>query len=649
MSATSESIGSLVIDLRANVAQLRTDMDAVKETISKSSRETASQMRADMQETRQVLALMRDDFGIGVPRELRKVIASSELARDAILGLSKAFFGLAFINLGIEVFSKISEHFTKAAEEAKKEAEQTRQIYEAAQKAVEATRARAEALELIGKGEEERHAIQKKHFEEQLTQDRIHLASLQSEIAAKVALMNMDLLSSQNSTDPFQQVGDETDRAKDEADFRTAAMKEIQKTMADTNRQIGETQKRIDEAMKGLKESDLQFADFERGLGISRAKNQADLAMKDVELKQDTIQKEYALGRMGIDQDIRELRIAATEKNNIKLKELQDTLAFLEQDPSRNKQKIEQIQTQIQIQAKEFEKELTDIKAQGVAERIKLAQQEAAISAGMAAALLASNKDHGLLPSDLTTPGGGKPQLHVDMAGAAVDRFRAGFKDAAEQGKLLTKAMDDLLTPMDKFRIEQQEIEILKEKFKDYPEAVRALNVEILKANPEFQKLMQASAEFGKDFANELDNLVLKGESFHDFLVNIAKDIEEIALKALLLKPLEDFFSGGKSGTGGISGFLGKIFSGLGFAGGGSPPQGQLSVVGENGPELFMPSSAGTIIPNGSFGGVTNYISIDARGAAPGAEAAIIRGLQKALEQNRQQSVAAAIDYQRRR
>ncbi|HEV7520126.1 MAG TPA: hypothetical protein VGP89_03440 [Candidatus Angelobacter sp.] len=648
MPATSESIGSLVIDLRANVAQLRTDMDAVKETISKSSRETSSQMRADMQETRQVLALMRDDFGIGVPRELRKVIASSELARNAILGLSKAFFGLAFINLGIEVFSKISEHFTKAAEEAKKEAEQTRQIYEAAQKAVEATRARAEALELIGKGEEERHAIQKKHFEERLTQDRIHLASLQSEIAAKIALMNMDLLSSQNSTDPFQQVGDENDRAKDEADFRTAAMKEIQKTMADTNRQIGETQKRIDEAMKGLKESDLQFADFERGLGISRIKNEEAVSTATIGLRKTTAEAGFKAGKLGLDQYLFELKNSQAAEFELKYHALAVEEDILSKDPSRNKEKIEKIESDKLVIKKQHEGEYLNFMALAAEMRKKqIADDVQNEIAGLhLAAELAKSS---MLPAGLAAAGTGKPQLHVDMAGAAVDRFRADFKDAAAQGKLLTQAMDDLLTPMDKFRVEQQEIEILKEKFKDYPDAVRALNVELLKANPEFQKLMQASAEFGKDFANELDNLALKGESFHDFLVNIAKDIEEIALKALLLKPLEDFFSGGKSGTGGISGFLGKIFSGLGFAGGGSPPQGQLSVVGENGPELFMPSSAGTIIPNGSFGGVTNYISIDARGAAPGAEAAIIRGLQKALEQNRQQSVAAAIDYQRRR
>lgn len=40
-----------------------------------------------------------------------------------------------------------------------------------------------------------------------------------------------------------------------------------------------------------------------------------------------------------------------------------------------------------------------------------------------------------------------------------------------------------------------------------------------------------------------------------------------------------------------------------GFADGGSPPVGKISMVGERGPELFMPKSAGTIIPNHMLGG----------------------------------------------
>jgi len=58
------------------------------------------------------------------------------------------------------------------------------------------------------------------------------------------------------------------------------------------------------------------------------------------------------------------------------------------------------------------------------------------------------------------------------------------------------------------------------------------------------------------------------------------------------------------------------------FADGGEPPLGQVSLVGERGPELFVPKSRGTIIPNhalGGFGGGQNvsvqvYGTLDAEG-----------------------------------
>lgn len=41
-----------------------------------------------------------------------------------------------------------------------------------------------------------------------------------------------------------------------------------------------------------------------------------------------------------------------------------------------------------------------------------------------------------------------------------------------------------------------------------------------------------------------------------------------------------------------------SAFSGLGFANGGRPPMNQVSVIGEAGPELFVPDSAGTVLSN---------------------------------------------------
>ena len=66
------------------------------------------------------------------------------------------------------------------------------------------------------------------------------------------------------------------------------------------------------------------------------------------------------------------------------------------------------------------------------------------------------------------------------------------------------------------------------------------------------------------------------------------------------------------------SGLLGGLFGGF-FADGGRPPVGQPSIVGERGPELFVPDTSGTIVPNGQFGmgGSTNIVvNVDAKGTS---------------------------------
>ena len=51
-----------------------------------------------------------------------------------------------------------------------------------------------------------------------------------------------------------------------------------------------------------------------------------------------------------------------------------------------------------------------------------------------------------------------------------------------------------------------------------------------------------------------------------------------------------------------------------GFADGGRPSVGRPSIVGERGPELFVPDRAGTIVPNHALGGANIVVNVDASG-----------------------------------
>jgi hypothetical protein len=69
---------------------------------------------------------------------------------------------------------------------------------------------------------------------------------------------------------------------------------------------------------------------------------------------------------------------------------------------------------------------------------------------------------------------------------------------------------------------------------------------------------------------------------------------------------------GGLGGGGDMfGGIISSIGSFLGFADGGRPPVGEVSLVGERGPELFVPDSGGTVVPNDSMGGSNDALVVN--------------------------------------
>jgi len=114
-----------------------------------------------------------------------------------------------------------------------------------------------------------------------------------------------------------------------------------------------------------------------------------------------------------------------------------------------------------------------------------------------------------------------------------------------------------------------------------------------------------------------LDNFVRTGKiSFKSLASSIIQDIIAIQLKAQALSIFKSISGSGmfdfltpQGNAGGYSTSMAQ------FADGGSPPVGQASLVGERGPELFVPKTAGTIIPNNMLGSMgSNQPSITYNG-----------------------------------
>lgn len=144
---------------------------------------------------------------------------------------------------------------------------------------------------------------------------------------------------------------------------------------------------------------------------------------------------------------------------------------------------------------------------------------------------------------------------------------------------------------------------------------------------------LQVAAQAQMDFQRGIVSAIIEGNNFGDVLGNLAKRLAEAALQAALFGKISNGPGGSTSSGGLLSGLfnaVGGLFGGF-FADGGMPPIGKVSVVGESGPELFVPKVPGVVVPNHvAFGGA----------AAPGPQ--ITSGTLTLTDDGR---IAAVISY----
>lgn len=110
---------------------------------------------------------------------------------------------------------------------------------------------------------------------------------------------------------------------------------------------------------------------------------------------------------------------------------------------------------------------------------------------------------------------------------------------------------------------------------------------------------------------NSLKAAIDGTKSFGETVTDVFTDLQNQLLQLIR----NQIFFGNLTGTltkG--SGLLGSIFSGF-LANGGPAQAGRAYMVGERGPEMFVPRTSGTVIPNGGFGGANVTVNVDASGS----------------------------------
>lgn len=115
-------------------------------------------------------------------------------------------------------------------------------------------------------------------------------------------------------------------------------------------------------------------------------------------------------------------------------------------------------------------------------------------------------------------------------------------------------------------------------------------------------QLRDIAQQFGSAIGTAFEDAIISGSNLRDVLKSLEQDIIRIVTRQLVTKPLEkaitDIINPAVTTPGGnaFSNFLSSIFGAR--AEGGPVLGGGTYLVGEKGPELFVPKSSGTIIPN---------------------------------------------------
>jgi len=229
--------------------------------------------------------------------------------------------------------------------------------------------------------------------------------------------------------------------------------------------------------------------------------------------------------------------------------------------------------------------------------------------------------------------------LEKAQARALTKEFEKTKDALIEKNKELKKSLERAKIETEeekkKFDLEQRKIELIKkygeekakvilqqeEDNKKLQEGVDKIK-EKEKATKKLKETMAAvGEEIESGIKNNLRDAITGAKTFGEAMTNVLNKIRDKIIDAQIDKLIGNFgenFGKGKDGGKGLGGFLGGILGGL-FADGGRPPVGKASLVGERGPEIFVPKVAGTIIPNNQLGGGTTNIvnvSVDASDSA---------------------------------
>ena len=154
--------------------------------------------------------------------------------------------------------------------------------------------------------------------------------------------------------------------------------------------------------------------------------------------------------------------------------------------------------------------------------------------------------------------------------------------------------------------VAQQATEAFRENRAEIEATAMAISQDLSRATEEFEqrsRLADVAREAGDAFGDFTRSAITDFENVGDAVRNLARTIIDSLIESLIVSPIANA----------ASGFLGSLFGGFGGGafggnphrqGGGPVSGGSPYIVGEAGPELFVPSTSGNIVANDAMGGL---------------------------------------------
>jgi len=190
-------------------------------------------------------------------------------------------------------------------------------------------------------------------------------------------------------------------------------------------------------------------------------------------------------------------------------------------------------------------------------------------------------------------------QLREQMQGLAkqlleldIERSRIGDEAYNKERQRIIQQMNDAQALADaKIAAKERELEKVAELENNYQAGVKKALEDIAEQYKPINMAQEAVKKGWGAIENAVDTMVETGKfKFSDFARSVIQDLAKMIAKAMIFKA--------------ISSALGAFGISIpGLASGGPVEKGQPYIVGEKGPELFVPQGAGQIVPNNKLGG----------------------------------------------